>query len=269
MTGPELPQFAAMSERVAKSAAEGDYAGAARQAAELLALCRTALGERDPNILELRVSLATLRLQAGEGDVAYAEFERLIPELREVLGGDHVSTLAARHLLADRPRQDATSSLAEWLQLFADEQRTLGADHRSTLAARERVAEKRWDIGDLVGAMAEGEMVLAARRRAHGDDHPDTLGTRLMLAIWRGRAGAVRGAVAEIGPLLGELREKLGRDHLQTLMARHALTLWAPDGHGLDAWEALVAEEARLLGDEHPVTAAARHELARRRARHT
>ncbi|EUA26088.1 hypothetical protein I548_4180 [Mycobacterium intracellulare] len=55
-------------------------------------------------------------------------------------------------------------------------------------------------------------------------------------------------------------------------MARHMFTLWAPKRagvtDGVTAWEALVEEEARVLGDEHPVTIAARQELAGWCARH-
>jgi hypothetical protein len=265
MTQQELPApLAELTGLMTECASNGDYAGAARQANELVTLCRATLGERHPTALELKVSLATLQLRAGDDAVAYEAFARLIPDLVEALGRDHLSTLTARHLLAGRP-QPSLSSLAEWSQLFADEQRVLGAEHESVLVAREKIAEKRWEIGDLVGAMAEGEQVLTARRRVLGDDHADTLGTRLMLAIWRGRAGDISAAVAELEALIGDLRDKLGHDHVHLLMARHMLTLWAPDRSGADevaAWEALVEEEARVLGDKHPVTVAARHELA-------
>jgi hypothetical protein len=271
MTQPDVPApMAELAQLMSECVGTGDFAGAARHASELLGFARAALGERDPNVLALKVSLATLRLQAGDSAVAYAEFEQALPDLIEVLGRQHVSTLTARHCLADRPQQDPVSSLTEWLQLFADEQQALGAEHESTLAAREKIAEKRWDIGDLVGAMAEGEQVLAARRRTLGDDHADTLGMRLMLAIWRGRAGDVVGAVSELEPLLEELREKLGQDHAHALSARHMLTLWAPDRAGVTdevaAWEALVDDETRVLGTEHPITVAARQELASHRA---
>jgi tetratricopeptide repeat protein len=265
MSEPEAP-LAAMSQLVAECAGNGDFAGAARHAGELLDRCRTTLGEHHPDVLELEVALATMHLQAGDRGSAYAAFERLIPNLIEVLGRDHVNTLAARHLLANRPRQAPLPSLAEWLRLFADEQRVLGPDHPSTLAARERIAEKRWEIGDLVGAMAEADMVLAARRRVFGDGHAETLGTRLLTAIWRGRAGDVPGAVAELEALAGESRERLGPEHVHTLTARHMLTLWAPGGVGAGAWKALADEEARLLGDDHPVTVASRQELARFKA---
>lgn len=271
MTQQELPApLAELTGLMTECANHGDYAGAARQANELVTLCRATLGERHATVLELKVSLATLQLRAGEEAVAYDEFARLIPDLVEVLGRDHLSTLTARHLFAGR-QQPSLSSLAEWSQLFADEQRILGGEHESVLVAREKIAEKRWEIGDVVGAMAEGEQVLGARRRVLGEDHADTLGTRLMLAIWRGRAGDVPGAVAELEPLIDHLRDKLGDDHVHLLMARHMLTLWAPDRAGVTdevaAWAGLVDEEARVLGEEHPVTVAARHELAERCAR--
>ncbi len=272
MTQQELPApLAEMTGLMAECANNGDFAGTALQANELVTLCRATLGERNPNVLELKVALATLQLRAGDDAVAYADLEGLVADLVEVLGRDHLSTLTARHLLAGR-QQPPLSSLSEWSQLVSDEQRILGAEHESTLVAREKVAEKRWEIGDFVGAMAEGQHVLAARRRVLGDDHADTLGTRLILAIWRGRAGDIPAAVAELEPLIGELRDKLGDDHVHLLMARHMFTLWAPDRagatDGVAAWEALVEEETRVLGDEHPVTIAARQELAGWCARH-
>lgn len=272
MTQPDVPApMAEMTRLMSECASNGDFAGAAWYGSKLLALGRAAVGERDPNVLQLKVSVATLRWQAGESAAAYAEFEQLLPDLDEVLGRDHVSTLTARHLFADRPQQDPLSSLAEWLQLYADEQRVLGAEHESTLTARQKFAEKRRDVGDFVGAMAEGEQVLAARRRVLGDDHADTLGMRLMLAQWRGQAGDLPGAAAELEPLFDELREKLGHDHALTLLARHMLTLWAPERAGVTdgvaVWEVLVDGEARVFGDEHPVTVAARQELSRWRAK--
>lgn len=271
MTPPELPApLAELVRLMADSAGTGDFAGAAVHANELVNLCRAALGERHPHVLELKVSLASLQLQAGKTADAHADLELLIPDLVQVLGGDHASTLTARHLLADR-HQPSLWSLAEWLELFADEQRVLGPDHGSTLVTRGKIAEKRWEIGDLIGAMAEGEQVLRARERVLGADHADTLGTRLMLAVWRGRAGDVSAAVGELEPLLGELGEKLGDRHVHTVMARHMFTLWSPGRAGVtdDAaeWEALLHEEIGVLGDEHPVTAAARDELARWLAR--
>lgn len=247
-------------------ASKGDFAGATRNAGELVNLCRAMLGERHPDVLELKVALATLQLEARDSAAVYEDLKWLMPDLIEVLGRDRLSTLTSRHLLAGRP-QDPQSSLVEWSQLLVDEQRVLGAEHQSALLTREKIAEKRWETGDLVGAMSEGEHVLAARRRVLGADHADTLGTQLMLAIWRGRAGDVPAAVAELEPLIGQLREKLGHRHVHVLLARHMLTLWAPGRAGVKdgvaAWEALVDEEIRLLGDEHPVTAAARQELAR------
>lgn len=271
MTPHELPApLAELTRLMAQCANTGDFVGAALHANELVTLCRAALGERDPNVLELKVSLASLQLQAGKTADAHADLELLIPDLVQVLGGDHLSTLTARHLLADR-HQPSLWSLAEWLELFADEQRVLGADHPSTLVTRAKISEKRWEIGDLVGAQAEAEQVAAARERVLGADHADTLGTRLMLTIWRGRAGDIPGAVSELEPLLATLRATLGHGHCHTVMARHMFTLWAPERAGVSdavtAWEALLREEIRVLGDDHPVTAAAREELSRWRAR--
>jgi hypothetical protein len=148
MTQQELPApLAEMTGLMAECANNGDFAGAARQANELVTLCRATLGERNPSVLELKVALATLQLRAGDHAVVYADLEGWMPDLVEVLGRDHLSTLTARHLLAGR-QQPPLSSLSEWSQLLVDEQRILGAEHESTLVVREKVAEKRWEIGD-------------------------------------------------------------------------------------------------------------------------
>ena len=121
MTQQELPApLAEMTGLMAECANNGDFAGAALQANELVTLCRATLGERNPNVLELKVALATLQLRAGDDAVAYADLDGLIPDLVEVLGRDHLSTLTARHLFAGR-QQPPLSSLSELSSAFAFE----------------------------------------------------------------------------------------------------------------------------------------------------
>ena len=66
MTQQELPApLAVMTGLMAECANNGDFAGTALQANELVTLCRATLGERNPNVLELKVALATLQLRAA------------------------------------------------------------------------------------------------------------------------------------------------------------------------------------------------------------
>jgi hypothetical protein len=228
-------EFGASSQLIAERVAEGDVAGAMRQLTELL-----------------------------------EQFGVSVAELGEALGHDHLATVCARHLFADRPQPDPHAALMEWSQVVADEQRVLGAEHPLTLISRGRVAQQRKGVGDYEGAIAEGEQVLAARRRVLSDDHEDTFSMRLFLAAWRGEAFDVEAAVAELRPLVEDMCEKLGADHRHTLIAKHTLLLWGPDPDdprdAVADWEALVDDEARVLGADFSATVAAREELAKRRA---
>jgi hypothetical protein len=228
----------ALSRRISECLAQGDLAAASRYLTELTG-----------------------------GSV---ETGALLPELDEVLGRDHVATVCARHLFANRPLQDQQAALTEWSQLSADEQWVLGPDHPLTLMSRARVAQQRRQVGDYAGAIADGEQVLPALCRVLGDDHEDTFSMRLFLVTWRGEAFDVEAAVAELGPLVEEMREKLGDDHRHTLIARHTLLLWGPEPddprEAVADWEALVDDEARVLGAGYSATVTAREELEKRRA---
>jgi hypothetical protein len=268
MTQAELPDpLAALTRLISERIAAADFAGALPLMNELVGVCRPILGERHPNVLDMKVALVHLQLQMGDQAGAYAALEQLVPELDEVLGRDHVTTLTARHMFADRPQQEARAALAEWSELLADEERQLGAEHPTVLTSRDRVAQKRKELGDYAGAIAEGERVLAARCRVLGDHHEDTLGTRMALTQWRGESVDGAGAVAELHSLVEVMREKLGHDHRHTLIARHTIALWEAepeDYHDKVAtWRALADDEARVFGDDSPITVAAREELAK------
>lgn len=272
MTQPELPgPLAALTRLISERIAAADFAGALPLMNELVAVCRPILGERHPNVLDMKLALVHLQLQMGDQAGAYAVLEQLVPEFEEVLGWDHITTLTARHMFADRPQQEAGAAFAEWSQLLADEERVLGEEHPTVLTSMDRVAHKRKELGDYPGAIAEGERVLAARRRVLGDDHEDTLGMRLSLAQWHGESVDGAGAVAELESLVEVMREKLGDDHRHTLIARHTIALWEPEpvdcGDKVATWQALAADEARVFGEDNPVTVAAREELAKWRDR--
>ncbi|WP_374024999.1 tetratricopeptide repeat protein [Mycobacterium sp. HNNTM2301] len=272
MTQPELPgPLAALTRLISERIAAADFAGALPLMNELVAVCRPILGERHPNVLDMKLALVHLQLQMGDQAGAYAALEQLVPELDELLGRDHITTLTARHMFADRPQRETQAALAEWSQLLADEERVLGPEHPTALTSRDRVAQKRKELGDYAGAIAEGERVVAARRRVLGEHHEDTLGMRMALAQWRGESADGPGAVAELETLVEVMREKLGDDHRHTLIARHTIALWEPEPDDyrdkVATWQALVDDEARVFGDDNPITVAAREELAKWRDR--
>ena len=272
MTQPELTgPLAVLTRLISERIAAADFAGALPLMNELVAVCRPILGERHPNFLDMKLALVHLQLQMGDQAGAYAVLEQLVPELEGVLGRDHITTLTARHMFADRPQPNVRAALGEWSQLRADEERVLGAEHPTALTSRDRVAHKRKELGDYAGAIAEGERVLAARCRVLGDHHEDTLGMRMSLAQWRGESVDAAGALAELEALVEVMREKLGPDHRHTLIARHTIALWESEPEDcrdkVATWQALVDDEARVFGDHDAVTVAAREELTKWRDR--
>jgi len=249
---PDVPaQVVAFAQILWELTVARDFTGAVRELGDLL------------------TGLTGSQWQPADSDV-FAELGRIVSALRESIGHDHIVTLLARHLLAERP-QDAAPALVEWLQLSEDESRMLGADSAATLTAFERVAQKRSETGDYAGAIALGQDVLNGRRQVLGDSHVHTFGIRLSLAQWRGEGFDQAAAVSELEPLVEELREKLGEDHAHTLIARHTLALWAPEPDDVQEavalWEQLVEAEARVLGEDYSATILAGQELQKWRAR--
>jgi hypothetical protein len=245
-----------------ESAAAGDFVNAHRYGRVLLEELRTRLGDDHPDTLVMAGTLANWQYHGGDVAGSFDTYGSLVHHFDAALGADHPATVQARHMLALRPHPDPAAGLVVWLRLFADEQRVLGPEHPTTLLSRANVAQFRWEMGDLVGAIAEGEQVLAARSRVLGDGDAETLGARLTLAVWRGEVSGDRSPPDELREVAAELGATLGADHVHTLTARHALAVWQDAaGDGAD-WMALAADEARVLGADHPMTVAAREHLA-------
>ena len=85
--------------------------------------------------------------------------------------------------------------------LVAEYEQVLGPDHLDTLAILFKVAYWRSAIPDPPGTLAAFEALVAARLRVLGADHPDTLAAQYGLAQSRGEAGALgrRPSVREYG----------------------------------------------------------------------
>jgi hypothetical protein len=264
---------AALRDLMTARRAAGDLAGALPIAEQLLAESQHRLGPRHPESLSLALAIANWRQHLGDLETAAEELGRLVPLLENELGGDHIDTLMAHHMLASYagPGTDPIAALTTWLQLYAAEQRVLGVEHETTLGARHNVAVWRRQLGDITGAVDEMTSVVAARARLFGAEHPDTLASRLALATWSGEAGATGTALLEATALVPLLRKVFGYDHEQTLSARHLCAHWGQDldSRELESiadWAVLVDDEIRALGVDHPLTVAGQTAVAACRA---
>jgi hypothetical protein len=264
---------AALYEAAMRSAAAGDFHNALRLGSQFLAGDSGAPGIGHPDTLAMAALIPSWQLGVGDFSGALKAARELVPAATEVLGADHPSTVAARHTLACCDPQmglDPAAALPIWVQLYADEQRVFGPQHRSTLGARHQIGELRRQLGDRVGARDELTATATDIRRLLGDHHPDSLAIQLAAAICVGEVGDTAAAVADFDRLIPLLTAVLGYDHQHTLLARHTRALWLPpaDHQTLDRvsdWEILVDDEARALGEQHPLTVAGRQTLEEQR----
>lgn len=258
----DLSAIAAAEQNYTQASAAADPAALIDALGQLLAARVDGLGARHVDTVMTAVALADQR--RVRGDIAAVDLlRRSLDLVIEILGADHPSALAARHLVASYPDGadgSAAQRISVLLQLFADAQRVLGTDHPLTLATRQHLALLRREIGDRIGARDEAAALAETSGRALGDNHPDTLAARLTWALCLGEASDGATALAEINRLIPLLGAAFGYDHQNTLLARQTSLLWADGGDVLERvseWEVLAEDMIRTLGDHHPMTVAA------------
>ncbi|SPM33938.1 hypothetical protein MRAB57_1745 [Mycobacterium rhizamassiliense] len=247
----------------------GDTPGAVRDAAAVLDVRREALGPEHPETLVVAGAVARWRFLLGD-PAAVDQLRQLLPAMVHALGVEHTDTLRAIHVVAyvEYPDEDPGSRLVRWVRLCGAETRAFGVEHEVTLSAAYMVAQARYDLGDPFGASSDAVSVVMYRRQRLGEHHPETLATQLTRLAWLGEAtGATTFVLKSLDELITAAGNALGQDNEITLQARYILALWTPRTAGNDVdwiseWEPLADDLARGLGDEHPLTAAAREQLA-------
>lgn len=246
----------------------GDTTGALRDANQVLAARREQLGAEHPDTLATAALLANWRLHAGDSTAADTLHE-LLPVLTRVLGAEHPDTLHAHHTLAaaQDAGDDPADRLVRWVQLTGAETRVFGVRHELTLAAAYAAAFARHELGDTFGASQDALVVESYRRNLLGEHHPDTLAARLARLTWYGEATGVTDEIlSRFDDLIPVLQNVLGHDHPDTVLARYTRTAWTPPTHDevetTSEWEILADDVARVHGNQHPLTVAARDKLA-------
>ena len=190
--------------------------------------------------------------------------------VRNPLGPDHPSTLAARsHLAAayveaGRPAEAVT--LLE--RILTDRERIpeFGPDHPSTLSTRNHLATAYRAAGRTAEAIALLEGTLADRERILGADHRDTLNSRNNLAAAYVEAGRTAEAIALLERTLADFKRILGADHPGTLATLNNLAAaYVEAGRPAEAialLEGTLADFKRILGADHRDTLNSRNNLA-------
>ncbi|WP_435191616.1 tetratricopeptide repeat protein [Streptomyces sp. bgisy126] len=207
--------------------------------------------------------------EAGQAAAAHDHYQHLHATAHQLLGPEHLDTLAARNNLARWRDEvgDPAGAANAYTELLADYLRILGPDHPHTLTTRGNLARWRGEAGDPAGAANAYTELLTDYLRILGPDHPHTLTTRNNLARWRGEAGDPAGAANAYTELLTDFLRILGPDHPHTLATRNNLANWlgrSGDAAGAaNAYTELLTDYLRILGPDHPHTLTTRNNLAR------
>jgi len=250
----------------------GDATAAIAGLAALLDDQMPHLGAEHPDTLRVQRDLADWRGTAGDPGRAAADLARLLPHQSRLLGPDHPDVLHLRHNLG-RWRGNAgdpRAAVEEFRAVLAARLRLLGPDHLDTLSARGNLALWQGEAGDATAAAAGFATLLHDQVRLLGPRHPHTLQTRGHLAHWRQAAGEPSPA-SDLDDLIADQQRVLGSGHPDPLRTRRLRALRIardgdPDG-AAELLAALLAEQVRLLGEDHLETRATRQDLERLRAR--
>lgn len=262
-----LRQLAATATEVTRMLKLSGSFLAAHQLAEHALAVTVRLPHKDPALLSLQHSHATILHRLGDYQPAEQLYRKVTAAQRRALGAEHQATLWTLRnlasLLADRGAYTEAERL--YRQVLQAQQLRLGAEDPDTLWTQHSLAVLQGAQGEYAGARRLLEHWLAVRGRALPPDHPDTLWTEHSLAV--ALAGQGEHALAErmCERVLDAQQRLLGVDHPATLRTRHTLaTLLCRRGDaesGRRELEATLDGRLRALGPTHPETLRTQRDL--------
>ena len=249
-------------------AARGGFTDAKPLLARAVAVFEKTLGATDASTTATLLRLAEVRLGLGETAAAQDAFREAMERARDRGGdGDAEFPVAAGRLARALA---STGQPAAGVEVFA----AALADHRRAVGDRPELAsllrdlaELQLESGDAAAAAAAADDALDIDRSHGGDDHPATATDRLL----RVRADVAAGDGAgldEADTLASRLAaDAAGGDEPLAAAGLRCAAVLAADvqdaPRALERWRRALEADRRLLGEEHPDTAADRTGLAR------
>jgi hypothetical protein len=244
----------------------GEWADARTLLSEAATLHERHVGPTREATFHSRARLCECLDRLGDA-TALPERERLLADLRQGLGPDHVLAIKTLDGIAHTCRTNGDLQRSRTLHQEAIERatRALGPEHSVTLVARNNLALTESALGQSPLAAAIHHDVWTIRQRVLGQDHPNTIASRAnyALALWYDRdtpgydARLVE-AEQHTAEALRDRERVLGRDHPETLLSMNNLVLVQMDRKDLVAAVAtgrdLCGRYRAKLGDEHEDT---------------
>jgi serine/threonine protein kinase/tetratricopeptide (TPR) repeat protein len=227
----------------------------------------TQLKDRPLVEASVRMTLGVAYQGLGQSALALPHVTRALDMRRQILGEEHLDTIASTTLLADVTQSLGRLSEAEALirDVLGRYQRLLGDDHVDTLHALNRLAVVLHHRGQLQEAERLYRDVLARRQRVLGPEHVETLVSLSNLGSILGSLGRLQEAEALLRQVWQNYRRTLGEDHTNTLvLGANVAGLTYHLGRYREA-EAILREvlerRKRVLGEDHAQTLAAMNML--------
>ncbi|MFE6493333.1 tetratricopeptide repeat protein [Streptomyces sp. NPDC057748] len=235
---------------------------------ELLPDLERVLSPTDPAVLEERHYIAYWHGMLGRYDQALELHAELLRDRIEAFGEEHEQVVFSRmnicRFLGESGRlQETLDGYGELLPLVT---RVRGAYHPNTFLVRLNTARFTWELGDAAGALPLHEEVLRDQREVLGDAHPAVMITRYNIAMLKAELGDPVTALAELDILLEQrLARYANPEHPEVITTRfgraRTLARLGEVGSAVALLREVVADRARILGEEHRDTRRARKEL--------
>ncbi|MFF2777683.1 tetratricopeptide repeat protein [Streptomyces sp. NPDC058052] len=248
----------------------GDRAEALRLHEELLPDLERVLGPTHLDVFEERHYIAYWHGVLGRHDLALELHDELLRDRIAEFGEEHAQVVFSRmniyKFLGESGRRE--EALAGYRALLPLAVRVRGALHPNTLLVRLNTARFTWELGDPVEALALHEELVRDQRETLGHTHPAVMITRYNIIMLKLELGDTGTLLSEIDTLLEERVERYRNPHhpeVVTTRFGRALILAALDDvpAAVALLREVVADRARVLGEEHDDTRKARTELDR------
>jgi tetratricopeptide (TPR) repeat protein len=239
----------------------GDDRAAAQACLKALQLCRTALGEKHPDVGIECFDLAALLNRQARYDDALGLAENALAIWRDVLGAKHPNTARGLDgvgaiLVGQGKYADAH---ARYQQALDIRRAALGEKHPDTAASYHSLGEILFYLGKLEAAQAAFEKALTLQREVLGEKHEQTAKFYDSLAGIRDEQGKYAGTQELYQKALDIRLEHFGEVHPETAVTYHNLGASLSEQgkyaaaqpvlrKALDAWIGAV-------GERHPDTA--------------
>jgi tetratricopeptide (TPR) repeat protein len=218
--------------------------------------------------LAARIDLARHVGAAGDPDQALDIARKVYTAAAAALGADDRTTLNARFEVAvwTTVVDGAAAGAQRWTELLQQAKR-LDPPPRALIAwTMANLAGRLSDAGEHARAVQVSEDAVSLSQQVWGAKHARVLLMRLGQANVVGSSGEPQTAAALSSRLADDCAEILGGAHLTTFQARHAVAWWTAAAGDHQAagqrYDALLADLARDLGEDHWLTQWCRRDLA-------